>query len=70
MNHHPMRQETPFPTFDEKRGLFELYWMGREEARKGLPLRPGHNLSTAEQRQYEQGYVAGMACEEGDVFDG
>ena len=45
------------PTHEEKHDLFEVYWMGREEARQGLPLRAGHNLNTAEQRCYREGWT-------------
>ena len=53
-----MHCEMPEQTFAEKKALFEIFWMGREEARRGLPLRAGHDLSTAEQRQYRGGHAS------------
>ncbi len=59
-----MHCEMREPTYAEKKALFEIFWMGREEARRGLPLRLGHDLSTAEQRQYRKGYEDWKAYEE------
>ena len=59
-----MQREISAPTFSENRGLFEVFWMAREEGRRGLPLRIGHDLHTPEQHWYQKGYEAGLALKE------
>lgn len=53
-----MYQEVWAPTFSEKRGLFEIYYLGWREAEQGRPLRVGHDLDTLSQRHYRDGYYA------------
>lgn len=60
-----MHCKMPEQTFAEKKGLFELFYLGWREAAQGRPLRAGHDLNTAEQRQYRKGHAGWKAEHDG-----
>lgn len=51
-----MHCEAPELTYREKNARFQIYLMGRREARQGRPLRIGHDLDTTSQHYYRKGY--------------